>query len=78
MKLNTFKAGTDMDYLTVKEAGEKLGITSRLVIYYCIARRIKCAEKKVNLCLVPNDAEKPIDGRYKEHTQKSFRIDTEE
>ncbi|MDT3700834.1 MAG: helix-turn-helix domain-containing protein [Thermincola sp.] len=52
-----------MDYLTVKEAGEKWSITSRMVNYYCSSGRIKGAVKKGNLWLVPKDAKKPLDGR---------------
>ena len=54
-----------MDYLTVKEAGEKWGISGRMVTYYCVDDRIKGAIKKGNLWLVPADAEKPADGRFK-------------
>ncbi len=36
-----------MEYLTVKEAGEKWGITGRMVNYYCTSGRIKGAIKKV-------------------------------
>ena len=54
-----------MDYLTVKEVGEMWGITGRMVTYYCEAGRIDGAIKKGNLWLVPSDAEKPVDGRYK-------------
>jgi hypothetical protein len=35
-----------MDYLTVKEAGQKWGITSRMVALYCVAGRIEGATKK--------------------------------
>jgi len=59
-----------MEYLTVKEAGEKWGVTARMVNYYCSAGRIEGAIKKGNLWLVPADAEKPIDGRYKVKQQK--------
>ena len=55
--------GVDMDYLTVKETGEKWGITGRMVTYYCEAGRIKGAIKKGNLWLVPADTEKPNDKR---------------
>jgi len=55
-----------MDYLTVKEAGNKWDITGRMVTYYCEAGRIKGAVKKGNLWLVPSDVDKPIDGRRKE------------
>lgn len=54
-----------MNYLTVREAGEKWGITNRMVNYYCSSGRIEGAVKKGNLWLVPADAEKPIDGRIK-------------
>ena len=54
-----------MNYLTVKEIGEKWGITGRMVSYYCEAGRIKGAVKKGNLWLIPSDSEKPLDGRYK-------------
>lgn len=54
-----------LDYMTVKEAGEKWGIGSRMVTLYCAAGRIKGAEKMGNMWLLPKDAEKPEDGRYK-------------
>ena len=54
-----------MEYLTVKEAGEKWGISARMVTYYCVDGRIGGAEKKGNLWLVPANAEKPLDGRTK-------------
>jgi len=52
-----------MDYLTVKEAGEKWSISSRMVNYYCSQDRIIGAVKKGNLWLVPADAQKPEDRR---------------
>lgn len=54
-----------MEYLTVKETGEKWGITSRMVNVYCSNGRIPGAIKKGNLWLVPEDAEKPTDNRCK-------------
>ena len=59
-----------MEYLTVKEAGEKWGITNRMVNYYCSAGRIAGAIKKGNLWLIPAAAEKPMDGRRKDATNK--------
>ena len=59
-----------MDYLTVKEAGEKWGVSGRMVTYYCIDGRIDGAIKKGNLWLVPIGAEKPIDGRTKKKGNK--------
>ena len=52
-----------MEYLTVKEAGEKWGLTARMVNYYCSAGRIDGAVKKGNLWLVPANVEKPSDMR---------------
>jgi hypothetical protein len=55
-----------MDYISVREAAEKWGITSRMVNYHCVARRIKGAQKIGNMWVVPKDAEKPADGRRKQ------------
>jgi len=63
-----------MEYLTVKEAGGKWGITARMVNHYCAAGRITGAIKKGNLWLVPDDTEKPLDGRYK---RKQKHLDIE-
>ena len=62
--------GDDMDYFTVKEMGEKWGLSGRRVTYYCEAERIEGALKKGNLWLVPMDAEKPADGRTKSNRQR--------
>ena len=57
--------GEQMEYLTVKEIGERWGVTARMINYYCSTGRISGAIKKGNLWLVPKDAKKPIDGRTK-------------
>jgi len=54
-----------VEYLTAKEAGAKWGITPRMVNYHCTAGRIPGAVKKGDLWLIPVDAEKPTDKRYK-------------
>ena len=54
-----------MNYLTVKEVGEKWGISSRMVNVYCSNGRIPGAMKKGNLWLIPDNAIKPSDNRYK-------------
>jgi predicted site-specific integrase-resolvase len=54
-----------MDYMTLKEASEKWGISSRQVNYYCVEGRIPGAAKIAGVWLIPKDAEKPIDGRRK-------------
>jgi hypothetical protein len=62
---NMEKGGTSMNYLTVKEAGEKWGIIGRMATYYCESKRIPGVEKKGNLWLIPAGAEKPKDARKK-------------
>lgn len=59
------------EYLTIKEAAEKWDITPRMVNYYCCAERILGAIKKGNLWLIPVDAEKPDDRRYKHEKNKN-------
>ena len=54
-----------MEYLTVKETGDKWGITSRMVNVYCSNGRIPGTIKKGNLWLVPSDAVKPEDQKRK-------------
>jgi predicted site-specific integrase-resolvase len=55
-----------MEYLTVKEIGEKWGITSRMVNVYCTKGRIPGAVKKGNVWLIPENAKKPEDLRKKD------------
>lgn len=54
-----------MDLLTVREAGQKWGITARMVTVHCVNGRINGAFKKGNLWLIPADAERPEDRRKK-------------
>ena len=54
-----------MEYMTLKEASEKWGVSPRRINYYCSAGRITGAEKKGKVWLIPINAEKPIDKRYK-------------
>ena len=58
-----------MDYMTVKEASEKWGVTPRLVNYYCAVGRIPGAVKMAGVWLIPKDAEKPRDRRTKDGKQ---------
>lgn len=61
-----------LDYMTVKEAGKKWGIGSRMVTLYCVAERNKGAEKVGNLWLLPKNAQKPEDGRYKKVMKNGY------
>ena len=55
-----------MDYMTLKEAAEKWGVTPRRVNYYCAGGGIPGAVKIAGVWLIPKNAEKPIDGRTKQ------------
>ena len=55
-----------MEYMTLKEAAEKWGVTPRRVSYDCAGERISGAVKMAGLCLIPKTAEKPIDGPTKQ------------
>ena len=61
-----------MDYMTLKEAAEKWGVTPRRVNYYCAAGRIPSAVKMATIWLIPKDAEKPIDGRTKQGKAEKY------
>ena len=54
-----------VDYITTKEAAKNWGITDRMVVSHCSVGRIKGAKKMGNTWLVPVDAEKLADGRYR-------------
>lgn len=45
-----------MEYMTLKEAGEKWGVSARQINYYCSAGRIPGAVKMATLWLIPKDA----------------------
>lgn len=57
--------GMDMDYMTLKEASEKWGVSARQINYYCTAGRIPGAVKMATIWLIPKEAEKPVDRRRK-------------
>ena len=54
-----------MDYMTLKEASEKWGVTPRRINYLIAAGRIPGAIKMATIWLIPKDAQKPADKRYK-------------
>ena len=49
-----------MDYMTLKEAAEKWGVTPRRVNYYCAGGRIPGAVKMAGVWLLPKTAEKRL------------------
>ena len=54
-----------MDYMTLKEASEKWGVTTRWINYLCTAGRIPGAVKMGTVWLIPKGSEKPADRRRK-------------
>lgn len=60
-----------MDSMTIKEAAEKWGVSTRAVTYHVVAGRIKGAVKRGNLWLIPLDANKPSDERKKSSFDQS-------
>ena len=54
-----------MDYMTLKEASEKWGVTPRRVNYYCAGGRIPGAVKMAGVWLIPKKTQKPLDNRCK-------------
>ena len=52
-------------YMTLKEASEKWGVSVRQINYYCVGGRIPGAVKMAGVWLIPQNAEKPVDGRTK-------------
>lgn len=55
-----------MDYMSVKQATEKWGISERRVQKLCETGRIPGAERFGYLWAIPKDAGKPVDKRKKE------------
>ena len=54
-----------MDYMTLKEASEKWGVSTRWINYLCTAGRIPGSVIMVTVWLIPNGSEKPAERRRK-------------
>ena len=63
-----------MDYMTLREASEKWGISTRQINYYCTEDRIPGAVKMAGVWLIPKDAEKPVDMRTKQGRQQNENL----
>lgn len=59
-----------MEYLTTIEMSAKWNITSRRIGVLCAEGRVAGAVKKGKTWLIPSDAVKPADGRYKTNSEK--------
>ncbi|MBD5155778.1 MAG: helix-turn-helix domain-containing protein [Oscillibacter sp.] len=60
-----------MEYLTAVELSEYWGITPRRIGVLCAEGRIAGAIKKGKTWLIPANAQKPPDKRFKKHRAKS-------
>ena len=58
-----------MNYMALKEAAEKWGVTPRRVNYYCAGGRIPGAVKMAGVWLIPKETEKPCDRRTRDGKQ---------
>jgi hypothetical protein len=54
-----------LDWITARQAAEKWGITTRRVQALCINGQIEGVTRLDKVWLIPHDAPKPSDGRYK-------------
>ena len=59
-----------MEYLTTVEMSKKWNISSRRISVLCTEGRIDGAIKKGKMWLIPADAEKPTDARFKSNNTK--------
>ena len=59
-----------MEYLTAKEVAEKWGISQRRVAVLCSEGRVAEATMLGNMWVIPNNAEKPEDGRALRYEEK--------
>lgn len=57
-----------MEYIKVSKAAEKWGLSARRVRILCAEGKIPGVIRKGNLYMIPEDAERPRDGRFKAPT----------
>ncbi len=60
-------------FLTIKEIAEKWNITSRRVQKMCSEGKIPGASKFGNAWAIPEDAERPVDGRVTTGEYRNWR-----
>ncbi len=54
-----------MNYITIAEASEKWGISERRIQKLCEENRIDGSFKFSRIGVIPKDAQKPVDARFK-------------
>jgi AraC family transcriptional regulator len=63
-----------MDYITVGEAAEKWGVSSRSITYHLVAGRIEGAVRKGHMWLIPATSPKPQDRRRKKDVPSFYTL----
>lgn len=66
-----------MEYMCCAEAAAKWGISERRVQKLCEGNRIPGVSKLGSMWLIPKDAEKPADARFKNIKEKTLREETD-
>lgn len=66
-----------MEYMSCPEAAKKWGISERRVQILCSQNRIPGVSKLGYMWLIPKDAEKPTDTRFKKRCPKSLQEETD-
>lgn len=66
-----------LEYISAPEAAKKWGISERRVQILCSENRIPGVSKLGYMWLIPKDAAKPIDGRFKKRSPKSLQEETD-
>ena len=56
-----------LEYISAGEAAKKWGISERRIQKLCEENRIPGVAKFSYMWLIPKDAEKPVDGRKRQH-----------
>ena len=57
--------GMNHNYYTARELSVLWGVTVRMISHYCSNGEIPGAEKLGNMWVIPKNAKKPVDKRYK-------------
>lgn len=65
-----------MEYMSAPEVAAKWGISERRVQKLCEGNRIPGVSKLGYMWLIPKDAEKPADARFKHTKKKPLREET--
>ncbi len=64
-----------MNYMSVKEAAEKWGVSVRWVQKFCVENRIQGVMRFGHSWMIPKDAERPSDLRRKNTNNKKESFD---